>query len=299
VSPLTAHGRRTARYERPRFQVPDGCAIFVGNLPADASKTQLESAFERFGHVASVDIIQKPSPNNNRLNTFAFVGFHTPEEAQRPIGKDIRIGQWNLRVEAKEYNFRRRAGFQVIGSPNRAPNSAMPLSQSNEDRILGHLYNESISLGLSREKAARILHINKIVGVDTPVQPTYHPSPRYAPLNPSYGSPMPAAMYHHHGMIPSPLALHPTHHNGVGARHPMSPTHMPTSDGMVMGYGAPYHPHTAYTQYQHHPYEMAAMGGPPQVDEQFYNGGAVELSTIHEGDENGATHGQAGDGSMA
>ena len=296
ASPLTAHGRRVGRYSHERHapyhhNVPDGCAVFVGNLPPEASKQQLEIMFQKFGRVASVDIIQKPSPSNNRLNTFAFIGFATPEEAAAPVGQDLRIGQWKIRVEAKEYNMRRRGSSFQDSSPYMDTMTA----STSEDQILAHLSNEALSLGLSRDKAARIMAINKQYGVHIDTAPMPVPyNPRYpvVPASQSLSSPMATMFSPQHAMMPSPMSMqphqhhqhhqHPHHHASTMA---MSPT--PASSGGMGVHGQQfYQPHPAYPQYAAQPYEMCATMPNLQLAETIYNGhnggGAVELSTIHE-----------------
>lgn len=74
--------------------------IYVGNLPFEATQTQLEELFSQFGRVDSVRIIKDKITGNPR--GFAFVQMSNKDEGQQAIdrlnghemlGKQLRINE--------------------------------------------------------------------------------------------------------------------------------------------------------------------------------------------------------------
>jgi RNA recognition motif-containing protein len=74
--------------------------IFVGNLSFDATETDVRTAFERFGHVSSVEVMSDRSTGKPR--GFAFVRMPRLDDADEAVvrmnggdirGRSVRVNQ--------------------------------------------------------------------------------------------------------------------------------------------------------------------------------------------------------------
>lgn len=78
---------RIGRRSGPRVNVGGGkvssTEIYVGNLPDDASESDIRKAFERFGQVKDVRQVNSRADGNNR--TFAFLSMGSIEQAQAAV----------------------------------------------------------------------------------------------------------------------------------------------------------------------------------------------------------------------
>lgn len=63
------------RYTQTRWDTPprvtvhrgvDHTAIWIGNLPNDVTEDKLRELFGRYGRIAEVEIIERPSANNSK-----------------------------------------------------------------------------------------------------------------------------------------------------------------------------------------------------------------------------------------
>jgi RNA recognition motif-containing protein len=85
----------------------DRRSVFIGNLPEDASKPEVEAIFSNFGTVVMANVVKKAYPNVN--NYFAFVEFSSVEEVEAACNADVTLRERKLRIEPKEYTARRKS----------------------------------------------------------------------------------------------------------------------------------------------------------------------------------------------
>ncbi|KAL8993412.1 MAG: hypothetical protein Q9169_006361 [Polycauliona sp. 2 TL-2023] len=127
----------------------DSCSVFVGNLPAGVTDDKLRELFGMYGRIAHIEIVRKPSVNTG-VNTFAFLQFHTPEEAEIAARLFYQIEGHRLRVERKECaeSLAQRESALSGGSPrNRFPNSAQD--------AMAMLFQHGVSVGLANANASQ------------------------------------------------------------------------------------------------------------------------------------------------
>jgi len=84
------------------WRPPEGCTVFVGNLPFELTSMELARAFEKrigFGLLASVRIAT--DPDSGRSRGFGHVDFFTVESAKEAMGKinGLRVDGRDIRVE--------------------------------------------------------------------------------------------------------------------------------------------------------------------------------------------------------
>ncbi|KAL8675259.1 MAG: hypothetical protein Q9168_000380 [Polycauliona sp. 1 TL-2023] len=131
---------QTAMYRR----ASDSCSIFVGNLPPDATDDKLRELFGMYGRIAHIEVVRKPSVNTAGVNTFAFLQFHTAEEAEIAARLFYQIDGHRLRVERKESaeSLAQRENVFSGGSPrNRYPH--------NTQDTMAMLFQHGVSVGLA------------------------------------------------------------------------------------------------------------------------------------------------------
>ena len=61
-----------------RDSAPDDCKVYVGDLPAGASRQEVEEAFRTFGYLKNVWVARNPPG-------FAFVEFEKPRDAKDAV----------------------------------------------------------------------------------------------------------------------------------------------------------------------------------------------------------------------
>ncbi|KIX05190.1 uncharacterized protein Z518_06062 [Rhinocladiella mackenziei CBS 650.93] len=84
----------------------DQKSIFVGNLPDDTTRQELEELFMEFGTIVQINIIKKTFGANG-ANIFSFIEFSNPQEADCASNAERIVRGSKLRVEPKEYSARR------------------------------------------------------------------------------------------------------------------------------------------------------------------------------------------------
>ncbi|KAL8772028.1 MAG: hypothetical protein Q9209_002693 [Squamulea sp. 1 TL-2023] len=138
-SPQAAMVRRAA----------DLCSVFVGNLPPDATDDKLRELFGMYGRITHIEIVRKPSVNAG-VNTFAFLQFHTVEEAEIAARLFYQIDGHRLRVERKESAdaLAHRDAMFSGGSPrNRFP--------PNAQDTMALLFQHGVSVGMANANASQ------------------------------------------------------------------------------------------------------------------------------------------------
>ncbi|KAL8922203.1 MAG: hypothetical protein Q9172_003664 [Xanthocarpia lactea] len=128
----------------------DLCSIFVGNLPPDATDDKLRELFGMYGRIAHIEIVRKPSVNAAGVNTFAFLQFHTVEEAEIAAHLFYQIDGHRLRVERKESaeSLAHRDTMFSGGSPrNRFP--------ANPQDTMALLFQHGVSIGMANANASQ------------------------------------------------------------------------------------------------------------------------------------------------
>ena len=84
--------------------------IFVGNLPTDTTKDELQQVFEEFGRVTSVTLIE--GADDSKTRGFGFIIMPSANEAENAVkklrGKDFRGRK--ISVEKSRTNTKARAG---------------------------------------------------------------------------------------------------------------------------------------------------------------------------------------------
>ena len=174
----------------------DLCSIFVGNLPPDATDTQLREIFSMFGPITHVEIVRKPSVHGTSIlllirtpvrlffvagiNVFAFIQYLNPDMAVAAVQASPRMyGVDRLRVERKEISGTfapRERLFASGGSPG------SPLFADSHEQmanLLQRVYNFGITQGAQTQAMP---------------PPVYAPYPYYQPYDLSqYGQYSPSA----------------------------------------------------------------------------------------------------------
>ncbi|KAL8697748.1 MAG: hypothetical protein Q9224_002160 [Gallowayella concinna] len=157
VSPMH---RDTPRFSPARYggspqaamvrRAADMCSIFVGNLPPDATDDKLRELFGMYGRIAHIEIVRKPSVNAG-VNAFAFLQFHTVEEAEIAARLFYQLDGHRLRVERKESaeSLAHRDSMISGGSPR---NSRLP---SNTQDTMAMLFQHGVSVGMANANASQ------------------------------------------------------------------------------------------------------------------------------------------------
>ncbi|KAL8807369.1 MAG: hypothetical protein Q9182_000708 [Xanthomendoza sp. 2 TL-2023] len=174
VSPMH---RETPRFSPARYggspqaamvrRAADMCSIFVGNLPPDATDDKLRELFGMYGRIAHIEIVRKPSVNGKPagypssdanshsetagVNTFAFLQFHTIEEAEIAARLFYQLDGHRLRVERKESaeSLAHRDAIFSGGSPR---NSRVP---SNTQDTMAMLFQHGVSVGMANANVSQ------------------------------------------------------------------------------------------------------------------------------------------------
>ncbi|KAL8818781.1 MAG: hypothetical protein Q9223_002660 [Gallowayella weberi] len=174
VSPMH---RETPRFSPARYggspqaammrRAADMCSIFVGNLPPDATDDKLRELFGMYGRIAHIEIVRKPSVNGKPagcpssdansqsetagVNTFAFLQFHTVEEAEIAARLFYQLDGHRLRVERKESaeSLAHRDAVFSGGSPR---NTRLP---SNAQDTMAMLFQHGVSVGMANANASQ------------------------------------------------------------------------------------------------------------------------------------------------
>ncbi|KAL8659689.1 MAG: hypothetical protein Q9226_000314 [Calogaya cf. arnoldii] len=146
VSPARYAGSPQAAMVR---RASDMCSIFVGNLPPDATDDKLRELFGMYGRIAHIEIVRKPSVNSAGVNTFAFLQFHTVEEAEIAARLFYQIDGHRLRVERKESaeSLAQRDNMFSGGSPRHQ----FPASAQD---TMALLFQHGISVGMANANAS-------------------------------------------------------------------------------------------------------------------------------------------------
>ncbi|KAI4110648.1 MAG: hypothetical protein LQ339_001224 [Xanthoria mediterranea] len=146
LSPARYSGSPQAAMAR---RASDMCSIFVGNLPPDATDDKLRELFGMYGRIVHIEIVRKPSVNAG-VNTFAFLQFHTVEEAEIAARLFYQIDGHRLRVERKESaeSLALRENMFSGGSPsNRLP--------TNAQDTMALLFQHGVSVGIANANASQ------------------------------------------------------------------------------------------------------------------------------------------------
>ncbi|KAL8845345.1 MAG: hypothetical protein Q9176_000516 [Flavoplaca citrina] len=146
VSPARYGGSPQAAMLR---RASDACSIFVGNLPPDATDDKLRELFGMYGRIAHIEIVRKPSVNA-RVNTFAFLQFHTVEEAEIAARLFYQIDGHRLRVERKvsAESLAQREHMFSGGSPR-------DRVSSNAHDTMAMLFQHGVSVGMANAGATQ------------------------------------------------------------------------------------------------------------------------------------------------
>ena len=171
-SPSPQRFRQEMNSNVPRHNGNDACSIFVGELPHNITKETLADLFREYGQ-ARIDIISKPTPNGG-LNTFAFLNFDTPEQAEAALYANITFTGEQPRIERKQFNNRRYRRNTYDSPP-----------ANNQEHILSLLYHSGMELGLPHDQALRILNVGQRASIDNGPQGW----PTTSPINPSMYTP--------------------------------------------------------------------------------------------------------------
>ncbi len=146
----------------------DSCSIFVGNLPPNATDSQLREIFSMFGPITHVEIVRKPSVHGTSIlrpicvrvglllvagiNVFAFIQYVNPEMAVAAVQSSPRMyGVDCLRVERKEISstFAPRDRLFTSGGSPGSPYFAD--SQEQIANLLQRVYNFGMTQGVQAQ----------------------------------------------------------------------------------------------------------------------------------------------------
>ncbi|KAI4248439.1 MAG: hypothetical protein L6R40_000999 [Gallowayella cf. fulva] len=147
ISPARYGGSPQAAMMR---RAADVCSVFVGNLPRDATEDKLRELFGMYGRIVHIEIVRKPSVNAG-VNTFAFLQFHSAEEAEIAARLFYQLDGHRLRVERKESaeSLAHRDTGLSGGSPR---NSRF---DSNTQDTMAMLFQHGVSVGMANANASQ------------------------------------------------------------------------------------------------------------------------------------------------
>ncbi|KAI4264603.1 MAG: hypothetical protein L6R38_001641 [Xanthoria sp. 2 TBL-2021] len=210
----------------------DICSIFVGNLPPDATDDKLRELFGMYGRIAHIEIVRKPSVNSAGVNTFAFLQFHTVEEAEIAARLFYQIDGHRLRVERKESaeSLAQRENMFSGGSPrNRFP--------ANAQDTMALLFQHGVSVGMANANASQS---------PTAAPPMYTPWSNYQQFGlPPMGTMPPGgrlmehdAQAHASAFVPQTIPHGMTHGMSAALPQYQMPTITPAQTAQYMPYNS-------------------------------------------------------------
>ncbi|KAL8741397.1 MAG: hypothetical protein Q9190_005988 [Brigantiaea leucoxantha] len=155
-------------------RMADLCSIFVGNMPPDATEGKLRELFGVHGKIMQIELVRKPSASASGVNTFAFIEYRSPEEAEYATHLIYELGGVRLRVQRKEtldFLGRRETWMFPGGSPRNLPCAESP-------EAMAALFQRGISVGMANAAASQSQNL--------PPPPVYAPYQLYPQLSPAH-----------------------------------------------------------------------------------------------------------------
>ena len=152
----------------PPRSITDCRSVFVGNLPEDATKDDLNQIFGQFGPIVDSNVVTKTYASNSQ-NCFGFVEFPTAAAANTAASFEQYLRGNKLRIEPKEYSSRRASRLN--------DELAMPGTTSSSVRTPLHI-SPAANAALARRLAYN--EVSNTVGPSAP------PPSIEQPLNPGY-----------------------------------------------------------------------------------------------------------------